>query len=74
MDFEDLDPKEQAEIKVDYAIRDAWLAITEAHKLMNDPVARPYVMKQRADLWSMKTKLDLLLSAIDAIESKKEAA
>ena len=58
-------PKELAEVKAEMAVRDAWLAVTEASQLFTDPVARPFIIRQRDDLRSMKTKLDLLLSAVE---------
>lgn len=58
-------PKEIAEVKAEMAVRDAWLAVTEASQLFKDEVSRPFIVRQRDDLSSMKTKLDLLLSAVE---------
>jgi hypothetical protein len=57
-------PKEEAEIKAELTVRDAWLAVTAASKMFNDPISRPYIERQRDDIMSMRTKLDLLASAI----------
>jgi hypothetical protein len=57
-------PSEEAEIKAELAVRDAWLAVTAASKMFNDPVSRPYIERQADDIFSMRTKLDLLASAI----------
>jgi len=59
-----LTPREEAEIKAELAVRDAWLAVTAASKMFNDPISRPYIERQRDDILSMRTKLDLLASAI----------
>lgn len=45
-------------------VRDAWLAVTAASKMFSDPIARPYIVQQADDIMSMRTKLDLLASAI----------
>lgn len=57
-------PKEEAEIKAELTVRDAWLAVTAASRMFNDPVSRPYIERQRDDIMSMRTKLDLLASAV----------
>lgn len=57
-------PKEEAEIKAELTVRDAWLAVTAASHMFNDPVLRPYIERQRDDIMSMRTKLDLLASAV----------
>jgi hypothetical protein len=57
-------PKEEAEIKAELTVRDAWLAVTAASKMFNDPISRPYIERQADDIFSMRTKLDLLASAI----------
>jgi hypothetical protein len=62
---EPLTPREEAEIKAELTVRDAWLAVTAACILHNSPEARPYIQRQRDDIMSMKTKLDLLASAIE---------
>lgn len=59
-----LTPREEAEIKAELTVRDAWLAVTAASRMFNDPVSRPYIERQRDDIMSMRTKLDLLASAI----------
>ena len=59
-------PKEIAEHKVEMAVRDAWLATAELYKLRLDPIAAPFVSKAEGDLWSIKTRVDLLLSEIKA--------
>lgn len=63
---ENLTPSEIAERHVDMAVRDAWLATAALYKLRLDPVAAPFVARAEGDLWSIKTRVDLLLSAIDA--------
>jgi len=57
-------PREEAQIKAELTVRDAWLAVTEASKMFNDPISRPFIENQRDDILSMRTKLDLLASAI----------
>lgn len=59
-------PKEIAQVKVEQAVRDAWLAMSELVKLENDPDAAPFVKTQEADIWTIKTKADLVLSHIRA--------
>jgi hypothetical protein len=59
-----LTPREEAEIKVELTVRDAWLSVTEACQMYSDPVSRPFVENLRDDIMSMRTKLDLLASAI----------
>lgn len=60
-------PREIAEHKVAMAVRDAWLATSELVKLKaQDPFARPLIIKAEGDLWSIKTRVDLLLSEIRA--------
>jgi hypothetical protein len=61
---EPLTPREQAEIKVELTVRDAWLSVTETCQMFNDPTSRPFVENLRDDIMSMRTKLDLLASAI----------
>lgn len=61
---ESLSPKEEAEVRAELAVRDAWLAVTEASKMFSDPVSRPFIEQQRDDILSMKTKLDLLASCV----------
>lgn len=61
---EALTPREEAEIRAELTVRDAWLAVTAASKMYSDPVSRPYIARQRDDIMSMRTKLDLLASAI----------
>lgn len=57
-------PREEAQIRAELTVRDAWLAVTEASKMFSDPISRPYIERQRDDIMSMRTKLDLLASAI----------
>ena len=57
-------PREEAEIKAEMAVRDAWLAVTAASKMFNDPISRPFIERQKDDILSMRTKLDFLASAI----------
>jgi hypothetical protein len=57
-------PREEAQIKAERTVRDAWLAVTTASKMFSDPVSRPYIENCRDDILSMRTKLDLLASAI----------
>jgi hypothetical protein len=72
-DFEDFTPREQAEVKAERAVRDAWLAVTEACNLHKDPIARPVIERQFDDLMSMRTKLDFLCSAIDVSRERSAA-
>jgi hypothetical protein len=57
-------PREEAEVKAEMAVRDAWLAVTAASKMFSDPISRPFIERQREDILSMRTKLDLLASAV----------
>ncbi len=57
-------PREEAQIKAERTVQDAWLAVTAASKMFNDPATRDLIEKQRDDIMSMRTKLDLLASAI----------
>ncbi len=61
---EPLTPREQAEIRAELTVRDAWLAVTEACQMYGDPTYRPFVENLSDDIMSMRTKLDLLASAI----------
>jgi hypothetical protein len=61
---EPLTPKEETEARAEIAVRDAWLAVTEASRMFNDPTSRPFIQRQRDDILSMRTKLDFLASAI----------
>jgi hypothetical protein len=40
------------------------LAVTAASKMFSDPISRPFIERQRDDILSMRTKLDLLASAV----------
>jgi hypothetical protein len=51
-------------VKAEMAVRDAWLAVTAASKMFSDPISRPFIERQRDDILSMRTKLDLLASAV----------
>lgn len=60
-------PKEIAEHKVAMAVRDGWLATAELFQLRCDPVAAQFFSaKVEADLWSMKMRLDTIISEIRA--------
>jgi hypothetical protein len=61
---EHFSPKEEAEIRAELTVRDAWLAVTAASKMYSDPLSRPYIENLRDDVFSMKTKLDLLASCM----------
>lgn len=61
---EPLTPREATEIKAELTVRDAWLSVTEACQMYNDPMSRPFIENLRDDILSMRTKLDLLASAI----------
>jgi hypothetical protein len=63
-------PKEQAQYKVEMAARDAWLATAELIKLRSDPVAHDFFTpKIEADLWSIKNRVDLLISELRAMDT-----
>jgi len=57
-------PREEAQIRAERTVQDAWLAVTAASKMFSDPISRPYIEAQADDIMSMRTKLDLLASAI----------
>ncbi len=57
-------PREQAEIRAELTVRDAWLAVTEACQMYGDPMSRPFIENLSVDIFSMRTKLDILASAI----------
>ena len=57
-------PREEAQIKAERTVRDAWLAVTTASKMFNDPTTRDLIEAQRDDIMSMKTKLDFLASCV----------
>jgi hypothetical protein len=57
-------PREEAQIRAERTVQDAWLAVTAASKMFNDPATRDLIEMQRDDIMSMRTKLDLLASAI----------
>jgi hypothetical protein len=64
-------PKEIAQYKVEMAARDAWLATAELVKLRSDPIAAPcFTPKIEADLWSMKSRIDLLISELRAMDTE----
>jgi hypothetical protein len=64
-------PREQAQYKVEMAARDAWLATAELVKLRSDPIAAPcFTPKIEADLWSMKSRIDLLISELRAMDTE----
>ena len=62
---EPLTPREEAELKAEMTVRDAWLSVTEACNLFKDPIARPFIERQADEIRSMQTKLSLLASAIE---------
>jgi hypothetical protein len=58
-------PREQAQYKVEMAARDAWLATSELVKLRADPIAGQFFDgKVEGDLWSIKARVDLLVSEL----------
>jgi len=57
-------PKEEAEVKAEMAVRDAWLAVTAATKMYNDPLSRPFIERQFDEIKSTRTKLEFLTLAI----------
>jgi hypothetical protein len=57
-------PKEIAEHKVAMAVRDCWLASAEIFKLHCDPIAAPFLTKAEGDLWSIKSRVDQVISEI----------
>ena len=64
-------PKEIAQYKVEMAARDAWLATAELVKLRSDPIAGPcFTPKVEADLWSIKSRVDLLISELRAMDTE----
>lgn len=68
-------PKEEAEIKAELIVRDAWLSVTEASNLFKaDPVIRPFIARQIGDIKSMHTKLEILIGAIEIVSAKKRSA
>jgi hypothetical protein len=63
-------PKEIAQYKVEMAARDAWLATAELVKLRADPIAADFFTpKVEADLWSIKGRVDLLISELRAMDT-----
>lgn len=63
-------PKEIAQVKVEMAARDAWLATSELVKLRSDPIASEFVAKVEGDLWSIKTRVDTLISELRATDTE----
>jgi len=64
-------PKEQAQYKVEMAARDAWLATAELVKLRADAIASDcFTPKIEADLWSIKSRVDLLISELRAMDTE----
>lgn len=55
-------PAEIAQEKVERTVRDAWLCMKEIAGMEADPIARQFLKSQEADLWSIKTTADLVLS------------
>jgi len=67
-------PAEIAQVKVEVAARDAWLAIQELAKLRNDPIAKPaFTPRVEADLWSAYNTLNATLTYI-RIDNGEEPA
>lgn len=64
-------PKEIAQYKVEMAVRDAWLATAELLNLRNDPIARDFfTARVEGDIWSMKSRIDLLISELRATDGE----
>jgi hypothetical protein len=64
-------PREIAQVKVEMAARDAWLATAELVKLRADAIAAPcFTPKVEADLWSIKGRIDLLISELRAMDTE----
>jgi hypothetical protein len=64
-------PKEIAQYKVEMAARDAWLATSELVKLRSDAIAAScFTPKVEADLWSIKNRVDLLISELRAMDTE----
>jgi hypothetical protein len=64
-------PKEIAQYKVEMAARDAWLATAELVKLRTDAIASAcFTPKVEADLWSIKSRVDLLISELRAMDTE----
>ena len=59
-------PREITQHKVDMAVRDAWLAVTDISNMFKDPIAREFITKHESDISSLQTKAALILGAIDA--------
>lgn len=70
-DGEPRSPKEIAEHKVAMAVRDCYLASADLYRLRLDPIAAPFVAAQEGELWSVKTRMDLLISEIRAEHEAK---
>jgi len=64
-------PKEIAQYKVEMAVRDAWLATAELLNLRNDPIAQEFFTPRiEGDIWSMKSRIDLLISEMRAMDTE----
>jgi len=64
-------PQEIAQYKVEMAARDAWLATAELVKLRADTIAAPFFTPRvEADLWSIKGRIDLLISELRATDTE----
>jgi hypothetical protein len=58
-------PKEQAQIKVEMAARDCWLAASDLYKLRLDPIAKEFFSAQvEGELWSIKARIDSIIDDI----------
>lgn len=55
---------EKAEADVDYAIRDMTIAAEFLQKKSLNALAEPFVLKSEASLWTIKLKIDELITFI----------
>lgn len=62
---EPLTPREEAEVKAELTVRDAWLSVTETCNMFNDPTTRPFIQRQAEEIHSMRTKLAFLAAALE---------
>ncbi len=61
---EPFSPKEVAEYRVAMAVRDCFLASGEIYKLRCDRIAGPFIAQAEADLWTIKRRIDEMLTEI----------
>lgn len=67
-------PKEKLQQKVEYALIDAYLATAELVKLRTNPDAQQFFdSRAEGDLWSIKTRVDLLVSELRAAGERRSA-